>query len=124
MLPILIALGVGYLIDELTSSEKEKPTQKVEGYFVFVRSDETGKSNLIFDTYDEARNMFYKIKKSGKVKYKDILDNSEFEKKHYDSMIEKGWTKEGEGVNSPDEEIIVTELSWGKGEEEFETKEF
>lgn len=126
MLPYIIAAGVGYLINEIIHSDdnKKKNDKKTDDFFVFIRTDNFGKATLNFYSYEEAKNMFDKISKSGKIKYQDLLDNSEFEKKHYDDGVSKGWTKEEHGLNSPLDISSVSEISFGKGDNTFEEKEF
>jgi hypothetical protein len=126
MLPYIIAAGVGYLINELVHSEEKpkKDEKKFDDFFVFVRSDDFGKASLVFYSFEDAKAMYDKIAKSGKVKYRDFLDNSEFEKKHYDEGIAKGWTKDEHGLNNPSDTSLVSEIAFGKGDDEFQRKEF
>lgn len=107
----------------LISQKKRLPPPPTK-YWVFVRSDDFGKANLNFYSYEEAKTIYDKIKKSGKVKYQDIIDNSDFEREFYEKGVEEGWTKEGQGHNSPADISSVSEISFGKGEEVFEEKQF
>lgn len=123
MIPYVIAVGVGYLFSELVNSEKSTKT-KTNNFYVFVRSNDFGKSTLMFSEYETAKNYYDKFVKNKKIRYKDIIDFDIHEYKLYDK-----WKKEGnigkEGYPSGlTAESKIQEVSFGYGDVKFENKEF
>ena len=125
MLPYIIAAGVGYLINELVNSDKQKSTEKKnEEFFVFVRSDNFGKSTLLFSEYEGAKKFYDKFVSNKKVRYKDIVDFDASERKLYDQWKTEGNIgKEGYPA-SLNAESKIQEIAFGQGNKEFEHKEF
>jgi hypothetical protein len=122
MIPFLIGIGVGVVIDKLFSSEKEE--SKKDKYFVFVNSEEFGKNTLTFDGFRSAKIIYDRIVSKKKVTYRDIVDFDQLEKKLYDE-----WSKEGnigkEGYpKSLTQMSKVYQVAIGLENETFETKNF
>ena len=85
MLPYIIAAGVGYLINEIVRSDDTKESETNEkDFWVFVRSDDFGKSTLEFSEYESAKKFYDKFSSNKKVSYQDIIDYDETERKFYD----------------------------------------
>jgi hypothetical protein len=78
---------------------------------------------MIISSYPEARDMFDKIVKSGKVNYKDIINYDENERKLFE-----GWESNNErdkkDYPSLSDKSVVTIVVFGQGDVEFERKEF
>lgn len=123
-IPYILGAIFGGIIVKLFGPEK-KEEKEFNEFYVYIRGGAFSKHNLIFENYEEAKNMYAKIAKSGKVKYQDVLDYDEKERFRYEKNIKDGLTKEEHGIHYPedfDEEI--DQVSWGKGYTEFESKEF
>lgn len=129
MIPFIIGAVVGsvvtYFIEEdKIAADKKKQSNTFKDFFIIVTSEQTfDKATLTFYSYEEAKQMYDKIVKSKKIKYQDIIDNSEFEKTHHEEALAKGYKKE-DGVLNPAESYDVESVTFGKGDDEFETKEF
>ena len=121
LLKILFGGIIGFGIAKAIGGDTEE--KSAEDFYVYVRTEEAGKVSMYFKDYLSAKNVFQKIKTTGKVKYSDLLKNSEGEAKHYAEMIEKKYTKE-DGVSSPNDIISVQEVYFGKGNEDWESKTF
>lgn len=126
MLPYIIAAGVGYLINEFVNTKSQKESQvKSKTYFwVSVRSVDFGKSTLSFSEYDGAKKFYDKFVLNKKIRYKDIVDFDESERKLYDKWKSEGNIgKEGypSGLTS---ESKIQEVAFGQGDKQFENKEF
>jgi len=125
MLPYLIAAGVGYIINEIVNSDKPKENETLKNdFWVFVRSDDFGKSTLSFSQYQEAKKFYDKFVSNKKVRYKDIVDFDTSERKLYNQWKSEGNIgKEGypSGLSA---ESKLQEVSFGQRNKQFETKEF
>jgi hypothetical protein len=127
MFPFLIGVGIGVLVDELihSSDKKSKDKSPSKGsYFVFVRSDDFGKSMMSFDGFKSAKTMFDKLKSAKEVAYKDIVYYDDSERSLYDRWKSEGNIgKEGfpSGLNQKSK---LQELSYGYDLEDFESIEF
>jgi hypothetical protein len=124
MLPYIIAAGVGYLLNEFVRSDKPKEMENSNNdFWIYVRSDDFGKSSLSFSEYESAKNIYDKIVSSKKVRYKDIVDFDESERKLYNQ-----WKAEGnigkEGYPTLKSESKIQEVAFGLGNKEFESKDF
>jgi hypothetical protein len=123
MLPFILGVGAGILIDELLSSKKSDKSKKRE-FYVFVRSQDFGKSTLAFDDYKAAKEIFDKIINKRKVQYRDIVDFDKSEKELYQKWLtEKNIGKSGypKGLS---QFSSVESVSIGTEDEEYESKEF
>jgi hypothetical protein len=123
MLPFILGVGAGILIDDLFSSKKESKSNK-DKFFVYVRSEDFGKNTLTFDGFKSAKIVFDRIAKKKKIQYRDIVDFDASEKKLYEQ-----WQQEGNiGTVGYPKGLMqyskVEELSIGFDNENFETKEF
>jgi gas vesicle protein len=97
-------IGVG--VAKLFSDDNKNKSSEKNNYSVYVKSDDFDKSNMRFYSFDEAKEMYDKIVKSKKVKYKEIIANDEAEKKIYDKWLEEGKIgKEGYPKLSDDSSI-------------------
>jgi hypothetical protein len=128
MIPYIIAAGLGYLLNDVLRSEKsdknKNKTKSENKFFVFVRSKDFGKSNLVFGDFASAKKLYDKVVSSKKIKYKDIVDADNFERSLYEGYKSEGNIgKEGypSGLNA---ESKVEEIVIGQGENDFERKEF
>lgn len=125
MLPYIIAVGVGYMINELVHSNRPKEASKsTNDFWVFVRSDDFGKSTLSFYEYEGAKKIYDKFVSNKKVRYKDIVDFDASERKLYDQWKSEGNIgKEGypSGLSA---ESKIQEVAFGQGDNQFEIKEF
>jgi hypothetical protein len=121
LLKILFGFGVGFGVAKAFSSDNDEI--KNEDFFIYVRTEEASKVNMFFKDYLSAKNVLDKIKSSGKVKYQILLDNSESEKKHYNKMVEQKLGKK-DGVSLPSDMLSVSEVYFGKGNEDWESKTF
>ncbi len=123
-IPYIIGAIFGGIIVKLFGSGK-KEERDFNEFYVYIRGGAFGKCNLIFEDYEEAKNMYDKIAKSGKVKYQDVLDYDEKERIRYEKNVKDGLTKEEHGINFPqDIDDEIDQVAWGKGSEQFESKEF
>lgn len=91
MIPLLIGTGIGFILAKVIDSNEEVKEKIAHSptFHLFIKSEDFGKSNLSFLTYDEAKKMFDKIIALKKVKYKDIVANDESEKKLFDKWKEE-----------------------------------
>ena len=128
MFPFLIGIGVGVIVDELIHSSdsktKDKNTSTKGSYFVFVRTDDFGKSMMSFDGYKSAKMMFDKLKSAKSISYQDIVDFDENERTLYERWKSEGNIgKEGypSGLNQKSK---LQELSFGNDLDDFESVEF
>jgi hypothetical protein len=121
MLPFILGVGTGILIDNLFNSKK---SNKKSEFYVFVRSEDFGKSLLTFDDYKAAKQIFNKIASKRKIQYRDIVDFDKNEKELYQSWLaEKNIGKPGypKGLT---QFSSVESVSIGVDNEEYESKEF
>jgi hypothetical protein len=124
MIPYIIAAGVGYLLNELVNSNKTKSTVKVNNdFFVFVRSDDFGKSTLLFSEYSEAKKVYDKFAAKKKVRYKDLVDFDPSERKLYNQWKSEGNIGKEGYPSSLSDESKIQEISFGQGNKDFESKE-
>jgi hypothetical protein len=87
----LIAGGLGFGVAKLLDSSKSKKTTDSNNtYEVFTMSDDFDKSSMSFYTFEDAQKMYDKILKSKKVKYKDIVEFDEAERKLFEQWKEEG----------------------------------
>lgn len=125
MLPYIIAAGVGYLINELVNSHKPKETSKSKNdFWVFVRSDDFGKSTLSFSEYDGSKKFYDKFVSNKKVRYKDIVDFDASERKLYDQWKSEGNIGKDGYPSGLSSESKIQEVAFGQGDKQFESKEF
>jgi formylmethanofuran dehydrogenase subunit E len=123
MLPFILGIGAGILIDNLVISKKGTKSND-DRFFVYVRSEDFGKNTLTFNGYKSAKIVFDRIAKKKKVQYRDIVDFDSSEKKLYER-----WKEEGNiGTDGYPKGLMqyskVESLSIGFDNEDFETKEF
>lgn len=123
MIPYILAAIGGWLIGSSSKNEDSNIANTDDKYTVFLRTDEGGKSSMIFSSFKEANDIFDSVKKSGKIKYQTILENSPSEEKLYKDGLEKGYTK-NDGLSSPEDTLSVQEVVFRKGNDVFEEKEF
>jgi hypothetical protein len=125
MIQYIIGAGIGYLISELSrSNKKEEDLKSPDGFFIFLRADGLGKATLSFYDYQSAKNFYSKAIASKKVKYGDVVKFSESEKELYNQ-----WKSEGNiGKSGYPKNLLqsykIEEIVFGKGDTEFESKEF
>lgn len=125
MLPYIIAAGVGYLINELVHSDKRKEALKsTNNFWVFVRSDDFGKSTLSFSEYEGAKKFYDKFVSNKKVRYKDIVDFDDWERKLYEQWKSEGNIGKDGYPSGLSAESKIREVAFGQGDKEFETKKF
>jgi hypothetical protein len=125
MIQYLIGAGIGYLVSELVRSEKsEKKEESADGFFVFLRADGLGKATLSFYDYKSAKNFYSKAVTSKKVKYGDIIKFSESEKNLYNQWKSEGNIGKAGYPKSLLQQYKLEEIVFGKGNTEFESKEF
>jgi hypothetical protein len=123
MLPFILGIGAGILIDNLVISKKGNKSND-DRFFVYVRSDDFGKNTLTFNGYKSAKIVFDRIAKKKKVQYRDIVDFDSSEKKLYEE-----WKSENNiGKDGYPKGLMqysrVQRISIGFDNEDFETKEF
>ena len=126
MFPFLIGIGVGVIIDEVFHSNKSTnkgQSDSKESYWVYVRSDDFGKSRLTFSGYKSAKLMYDKILKKGKVRYQDIVDFDDSEKELYTRWKNEGNIGKQGYPKSLNQLSPIQEISFGVGNEEFENNE-
>jgi hypothetical protein len=93
MFPYLIAGAIGFGIAKLFEEDKSKKTTDSDNtYEVFVMSDDFDKSIMKFYTFDDAQKMYNKILKSKKIKYKDVIEYDENERKLFEEWESEGKT--------------------------------
>jgi hypothetical protein len=125
MIPYIIGAGIGYLVSELLHSEKsEKKEESSDGFYVFLRAEGLGKANLSFFDYLSAKNFYSKAVTSKKVKYGDIIKFSESEKNLYNQWKSEGNIGKEGYPTSLLQQYKLEEIVFGKGNTEFESKEF
>ncbi len=119
----LLGFGVAKLISDSPSSAKKEKESKNNQFYVYVRSNDFGKSGLRFDERELAQKYYNKIVTAKKVRYKDIVDFDASERKLYNQ-----WKKEGnigkEGYPTLSKQSKVQEVIFGQGDEVFNEKEF
>ncbi len=107
----------GFFIAKAIDAEKEKEKyrdaffdKKPSKFWVFAKSV-FGNEIMSFDNYDDAKKMFDKISKSGKFKYKDLVENSEGAKKWYDEVRSEEYKERNKEYITKPEENRLDELS-------------
>jgi hypothetical protein len=123
LLKILIGGVLGYGIAKLQQDSNKKIAKKDDGFYIFVRSDEFGKSSLYFDDYTSAKKMYDKIVLSKKIKYKDIIDLDISERELYEKWKSEGKTKE-DGYPTLNSTSKVQTIILSNGNSDFEEKNF
>jgi hypothetical protein len=125
MIPYIIGAGIGYLVSELLHSEKsEKKEESADGFFVFLRAEGLGKANLSFYDYESAKNFYKKAVTSKRVKYGDVIKFSEGERELYTKWKSEGNIGKAGYPKSLLQQYKLEEIVFGKGNTEFESKEF
>jgi len=125
MIQYLIGAGIGYLVSELVRSGKpEQKEESANGFFVFLRADDLGKATLSFYDYKSAKNFYSKAVTSKKVKYGDVIKFSESEKNLYNQWKSEGNIGKAGYPKSLLQQYKLQEIVFGKGDTEFESKEF
>ena len=125
MIQYFIGAGIGYLVSELVRSEKsEKTEESTDGFFVFLRAEDLGKATLSFYDYESAKKFYSKAVTSKKVKYGDVIKFSEGEKELYTKWKSEGNIGKAGYPKSLLQQYKLEEIVFGKGNTEFESKEF
>lgn len=127
MIPFVIGIGVGVVVDEIFHALDSKPSKKEStkgAYWVFVRSKEFGKSMLTFDGYKSSKMMYDKILENKKVRYKDIVDFDDSEKELYNKWKIEGNIGKPGYPKSLGQTSRISEISFGRNDEEFQSQEF
>ena len=86
----LIAGGIGFGVAKLFGNNSKNTSGSKNTYGVFVRSDDFDKNDLQFYSFEDAQKMYNKITKAKKIKYKDIIEYDQAERKLFDQ-----WESEG-----------------------------
>jgi len=120
---ILVGFGFSKIIESENAEKDEKKEEKDTGFFVFVRSEQFSKTTMLFEKYEDARNMYNKILKTKKVIYKDLYDNSQFERDLFKKLDENKELNYEDKLHLNDESL-VEEIAWGDSKNTFETKQF
>jgi hypothetical protein len=118
---ILVGFGFSKIIESENAEKDKKKKEEDTGFFVFVRSEQFGNAEMLFEKYDDARNLYYKILKTKKVIFKDLYDNSQFERDLFKKLEEN---KNDEDRLHLNDESLVEEISWGDSKNTFEKKRF
>ena len=121
---LLIGAGLGFGIAKIIEPTKKKSESKSDKYsnqyWISLRSEKFDTQTMYLYDFESAKKLFEKIKDSKEVVYKDLIEYSPLERKLYNQWVEN---KDPEKPKKS-ETSKVSEVSWGLGEKEFESKEF
>ena len=120
---ILVGFGFSKIIESENAEKDKKKKEEDAGFFVFVRSEQFGKTEMLFEKYDDARNLYYKLLKAKKVIFNDLYDNSQFERDLFKKLEENKELNDEDKLHLNDESLIE-EISWGDSKNTFEEKQF
>jgi hypothetical protein len=119
----LIAGLFGFGLNEALKSKESSDKKDKNIYGLFVQTDDFDKATMQFDTFMEAQDMYEKIARSGKIKYKDLVTYSDSERDLYEKWKSEGVIGE-EGYPKLSDVSKVQYLNLFINNDDVEIKEF